>query len=197
MPSVISGFSSPEWRTRLESLGLNAQYIATLLDAEAEDERFSYLPLIEEHLNSPELATFLANYFVNVEIPMRRVGKADHDIKDAVRAEIYLALYGLVIAGKLSSTNAKALLGALLEQGILPESIEKYTQEQGFIQVSDKGEIEKVVKKVIDENPSAAEDVKKGEMKAIGFLVGQVMKESQGKANPALAQELLKKRLGV
>jgi aspartyl-tRNA(Asn)/glutamyl-tRNA(Gln) amidotransferase subunit B len=52
------------------------------------------------------------------------------------------------------------------------------------------------VAKVLAENPKAAEDVKNGEMKAIGFLVGQIMKASQGKANPALAQELIKKQLG-
>ena len=187
----------PEWRTRLKSLGLNAQYISTLLDAEAEDERFSYLPLIEEHIKDKEMATFLANYFVNVEIPLRRDDKADKDIKDVKRSEIYLNLYELVKNGQLSSTNAKALLGTLLEQGILPEDLGKYAQEQGFIQVSDKGEIEKIVKKVIEENPKPSEDVRNGEMKAIGFLVGQVMKKSMGKANPELAQELLKKHLGV
>ena len=47
------------------------------------------------------------------------------------------------------------------------------------------------------ENEKAANDVRNGEMKAIGFLVGQVMKQSQGKANPALAQQLIKKQLGI
>jgi aspartyl-tRNA(Asn)/glutamyl-tRNA(Gln) amidotransferase subunit B len=49
----------------------------------------------------------------------------------------------------------------------------------------------------LSENEKAADDVKNGEMKAIGFLVGQVMKESQGKANPQMAQELIKKQLGI
>jgi len=49
----------------------------------------------------------------------------------------------------------------------------------------------------VAENPQAAADVKSGEMKAIGFLVGQVMKLSQGKANPSLAQQLIKKQLDI
>jgi aspartyl-tRNA(Asn)/glutamyl-tRNA(Gln) amidotransferase subunit B len=54
-----------------------------------------------------------------------------------------------------------------------------------------------IIEQVLSNNQKAAEDVRNGEMKAIGFLVGQVMKASQGKANPAVVQELIKKHLGV
>ncbi|KKU19897.1 MAG: Aspartyl/glutamyl-tRNA(Asn/Gln) amidotransferase subunit B [Candidatus Saccharibacteria bacterium GW2011_GWA2_46_10] len=64
-------------------------------------------------------------------------------------------------------------------------------------QISDEAEIEKIVAKVLSDNPKAAEDVKKGEMKAIGFLVGQVMVKSKGQANPQMAQQLIKKQLGL
>jgi aspartyl-tRNA(Asn)/glutamyl-tRNA(Gln) amidotransferase subunit B len=73
--------------------------------------------------------------------------------------------------------------------------IESFAQQKGYIQVSDEGEIAKIVAQVIKDNPQAAADVKNGEMKAIGFLVGQVMKASKGKANPQLAQDLIKKQL--
>jgi aspartyl-tRNA(Asn)/glutamyl-tRNA(Gln) amidotransferase subunit B len=63
------------------------------------------------------------------------------------------------------------------------------------LQVSDEREIEKIVAEVLAENEKAATDVKNGEMKAIGFLVGRVMKKSKGKANPQMAQELIKKQL--
>jgi len=66
-----------------------------------------------------------------------------------------------------------------------------------LLQVSDTAEIEKTVRQVLDENPQAAADVKQGETKAIGFLIGQVMAKSQGKANPKLAQETIKKLLGL
>lgn len=191
--SVLPG----EWRQRLKSLGLNKSFTETLLEAEAEDERFSYLPLIEEYLKNPTLAKFLANMFVNIEIPLRRGGEANELIKDSARGEIYLGVYELAKADKLSSTGTKALLSELLKIGVLPEDLEKYADEQGYIQVSDEKEIERVVRAVIKENPKVTRDIKNGEMKAIGFLVGQVMKKSLGKANPELARKLIKQKLGV
>jgi aspartyl-tRNA(Asn)/glutamyl-tRNA(Gln) amidotransferase subunit B len=82
----------------------------------------------------------------------------------------------------------------LLKRGGDPEKI---ATNRNLLQVSDEGEIAKIVGQVLGENAKAAEDVKNGEMKAIGFLVGQVMKLSQGKANPQLAQELIRKQLGL
>jgi aspartyl-tRNA(Asn)/glutamyl-tRNA(Gln) amidotransferase subunit B len=95
--------------------------------------------------------------------------------------------------GKLVSTKAKEGARQILEAKSF--DADKFISTNQV--VSDEGEIEKIVAKVLSENPKAAEDVKNGEMKAIGFLVGQVMKESHGKANPALAQKLIKKQLGV
>jgi aspartyl-tRNA(Asn)/glutamyl-tRNA(Gln) amidotransferase subunit B len=91
---------------------------------------------------------------------------------------------------KLSSTAAKDALGDMRSGKSLEAAI------TSRMQVSDEGEIEKIVSEVLNENEKAAEDVKKGEMKAIGFLVGQVMKKSGGKANPQMAQDLIKKQLG-
>jgi aspartyl-tRNA(Asn)/glutamyl-tRNA(Gln) amidotransferase subunit B len=71
------------------------------------------------------------------------------------------------------------------------------SQTQNLIQESDESAVAEIVAKVLAENPKAAQDVKNGEMKAIGFLVGQIMKESRGKANPTMAQQLIKKQLGV
>ncbi|MEQ1666299.1 MAG: Asp-tRNA(Asn)/Glu-tRNA(Gln) amidotransferase GatCAB subunit B, partial [Bdellovibrionales bacterium] len=61
--------------------------------------------------------------------------------------------------------------------------------------VSDSGELEQIVKQVLSENEKASQDVKNGEMKAIGFLVGQVMKQSKGKANPGMVQQIIKDML--
>ncbi len=94
--------------------------------------------------------------------------------------------------GKLSSTNAKIVLEELVTSGGVTEKI---AQDNNLIQVSDSSEIEKIVNDVISQNESAVNDVRNGEMKAIGFLVGQVMKASKGQANPGLAQEILKKKL--
>jgi aspartyl-tRNA(Asn)/glutamyl-tRNA(Gln) amidotransferase subunit B len=73
----------------------------------------------------------------------------------------------------------------------------KTFEELNLQQVSDKGEIEKIVTKVLNQNPQAAADVKNGEMKAIGFLVGQVMAKSRGKADPQVAQKIIKAQLGL
>lgn len=105
-----------------------------------------------------------------------------------------IKLSQMVEANKLSSTAAKEVLAEVLKTGADPETI---AASKNLLQVSDEGEIIKIVDQVLAENAKAAEDVKAGEMKAIGFLVGQVMKLSQGKANPALAQTLIKKQLGL
>jgi aspartyl-tRNA(Asn)/glutamyl-tRNA(Gln) amidotransferase subunit B len=73
----------------------------------------------------------------------------------------------------------------------------KIAESQNLIQESDENELLKIVKEVLETNGKAASDVKNGEMKAIGFLVGQVMKQSGGKANPVVVQSLIKKVLGI
>ena len=68
-------------------------------------------------------------------------------------------------------------------------------KEEGLVQITDTGAIEEIVKQVIANNPQPVEDFKSGNGKAIGFLVGQVMKESKGRANPGMVNELLQKIL--
>jgi aspartyl-tRNA(Asn)/glutamyl-tRNA(Gln) amidotransferase subunit B len=105
-----------------------------------------------------------------------------------------IALSQMVADNKLSSTAAKEVLAELFKTGNDPDKI---AESKNLLQVSDEGAIAEIVTKVLAENPKAAEDVKNGEMKAIGFLTGQVMKLSQGKANPSMAQDLIKKQLGI
>jgi aspartyl-tRNA(Asn)/glutamyl-tRNA(Gln) amidotransferase subunit B len=189
--------SPAEWRERLASLDLDTSAIETLLDAEVDDETVSYLPLLDVVPEEKEFARTLANWFINIEIPHRRNGGSVGGLKDGERVELYQALHKLITAGKLSSTNAKALVLDVLAMEALPEDIELLAAEKGYVQVSDEAAIAEIVSKVLADNPKAAQDVQNGEMKAIGFLVGQVMKLSQGKANPGMAQELIKKQLGV
>ena len=74
---------------------------------------------------------------------------------------------------------------------------EKIAEKMNLLQVSDEGAIAKIVDEVLVDSASqkAIEDIRNGNDKAIGFLVGQIMKKSQGKANPALAQKLIRERL--
>lgn len=188
-----------EWRQRLSGLGLDEPAMETLLEAELEDETVSYLALVQESANDKDFAKALANWFVNLEVPLRRdeTQTINPDITNQGRLHLFRIAYDLVKANKLSSTNAKILITKLLTGTGQTLDVEAYAKQHNLIQESDEGEIAKIVAKVIEDNPKAAEDVKNGEMKAIGFLVGQIMKASQGRANPQLAQQLIKKQLGL
>jgi aspartyl-tRNA(Asn)/glutamyl-tRNA(Gln) amidotransferase subunit B len=188
-----------EWRRRLSSLGIDKPSMETLLEAELDDPEVNYLALIEEVIGDKEFAKTLANWFVNLEVPLRRDDTLTPNSKltNQGRLHLYRTVSDLIKAGKLSSTNAKALMTKILTGTDQIQDIEAYAKQHNLIQESDAGAIEAIVKKVIEENSKAAEDVKNGEMKAIGFLVGQIMKHSQGRANPGLAQELIKKQLGI
>lgn len=188
-----------EWRRRLQSLGLDKSAMESLLEAELDDPRVSYLGLIEEVITEQDFARQLANWFVNLEVPLRREESvtANAQLTNQGRLHLYRATAELVSGGNLSSSSAKQLITKILAgtQQIL--DVAAYARQYNLIQESDTGALQAIAKKVIEENPQAAEDVRGGAMKAIGFLVGQVMKASQGRANPALAADLIKKQLGL
>lgn len=101
-------------------------------------------------------------------------------------------MIGLLEKGTISSKIAKTVFKSMLETGKLPQQI---VEEQGLVQISDEGALVAVVDQIIQANPQSVEDFKAGKDKAIGFLVGQIMKETKGKANPALVNKLLLERL--
>ena len=109
------------------------------------------------------------------------------------KPEDHIAVAEMVRAGELSSTASKKVLNELKTT----TGARKIVDKLNLMQISDEGAIEKIVAEVIAQNPKAAEDVKNGESRAIGFLVGQVMAKSKGQANPTIAQNLIKKHLGV
>ena len=78
------------------------------------------------------------------------------------------------------------------KEGGNPEEIVK---AQGLVQISDTAELSKLVDEVVGKNPKAVEDFKAGKKKAVGALVGQIMKATKGKANPRVINELLNKKL--
>jgi aspartyl-tRNA(Asn)/glutamyl-tRNA(Gln) amidotransferase subunit B len=97
-------------------------------------------------------------------------------------------MIGLIEQGTISSKIAKTVFKAMLESGKLPKII---VEEQGLVQISDEGAIQAEVEKIVSNNPQSVADFKAGKEKAIGFLVGQVMKETKGKANPGLVNKLI------
>ena len=100
----------------------------------------------------------------------------------------------MVDDGQLSSSAARQVFEAMLESDEPPLAI---AERLNLRQVSDEAEIEKIVDAVLEQNQKVADDIKNGELKALGFLVGQVMAASQGKANPQLAQEIIKQKLNL
>ncbi|MDQ5912919.1 MAG: aspartyl-tRNA(Asn)/glutamyl-tRNA(Gln) amidotransferase subunit [Patescibacteria group bacterium] len=159
---------------------------------------------IETLIEEPELAYFAVGLIDDVATAKTIANWLTGDITKLVSDNVFtwsqvvevknglVKLAHMVNNRELSSTSAKSLLTNVIE-GKDPEELAK---ENNLLQVSDEGAIEKIVSEVIAENEKAAEDVKKGEMKAVGFLVGQVMAKSKGQANPGLAQQIIKKQLG-
>jgi aspartyl-tRNA(Asn)/glutamyl-tRNA(Gln) amidotransferase subunit B len=101
-------------------------------------------------------------------------------------------MIGLIEKGTISGKIAKTVFKSMLETGKLPGQI---VEEQGLVQISDEGAIRAIIDKVVGNNPQSVADYKAGKEKAVGFLVGQVMKETRGKANPGLVNKLIVERL--
>ena len=89
----------------------------------------------------------------------------------------------LIEDGTISSKIAKKVFKELIENGGDAEEIVK---EKGLVQISDEGTLRKIVTETLDANPQSIEDFKNGKDRAVGFLVGQMMKATKGQANPPL-----------
>ena len=98
----------------------------------------------------------------------------------------------LIDKGTISSKIAKQVLEELFENPKDPEDIIK---EKGWIQISDEGAIKEVVQKILEANPASIADYKAGKDRALGFLVGQAMKETKGKANPQMLNKMFLEEL--
>lgn len=112
--------------------------------------------------------------------------------KAPVSAENLAALLKLISKGTISGKIAKKVFATMWKEGGNPEEIVK---AQGLVQISDTAELQKLVDEVVGSNPKAVEDFKAGKKKAVGALVGQIMKATKGKANPRVINELLNKKL--
>ncbi len=108
-----------------------------------------------------------------------------------VTPERLVALLQLVEKGTVSLKVAREMFPELYSSGKQPEQI---VQEKGLTQVSDEGALDKIIDEVLTKNPAQVAQLKEGKQQVLGFLVGQVMKASGGKANPGKVNELLKKK---
>jgi aspartyl-tRNA(Asn)/glutamyl-tRNA(Gln) amidotransferase subunit B len=102
------------------------------------------------------------------------------------------AMIDLIDQGTISSKIAKTVFREMLATG---KSAPTIVEEQGLVQITDEGALDQVIKTVLARNPKSVSDYVGGNHKAIGFLVGQVMKETKGKASPGLVNKLLQQQL--
>ncbi len=177
-------------RSALSVLGLDESAVNTLIDEMPAGKLI--FELLDTGCNK-ELVKRVANWLVTGVQALISDGDVDwDDLK--LNPEHLVELAQMTADNKISSTGAKTILLEMIKTGDAPLKI---ANSKNILQVSDEGEIADIVKQVLTDNPQATKDVKNGEQKAVGFLVGQVMKASRGKANPALAQKLIKNQLKI
>ena len=179
----------PAYREAWKSLGLDKSVIETLLDT----QDYAVLVTDIQQRAGEAIAKRVAHWFASA-----LGGHSEDSAKENVVKELlpggFIELAEMVEKNELSSTAAKEVFIVLLHEGGMPRAI---AEARNLLQVSDEGAIAAIVDEILADPASqqSIQDIKDGKEKAIGYLVGQIMKKSQGKANPAMAQKLIRERL--
>lgn len=185
MPDV----SPAKVRHVLNSVGLDKSVVEAIVD---EPVAGAFIIKLQKADATDEQTKKIANWLATDVQALVVAGQLSWQ-KPHLDVANLLALSNMALRNDLSSTGAKKLLIEMVQNGGDPSVLAK---KLNLLQVSDELELSKIVDKVLNQNPQAANDIKSGEAKAIGFLIGKVMQASQGQANPAMAQKLIKKHLG-
>ena len=195
-----------EYRVQWQSLALDNSVVNTVLSHQPLAILLSDIYPLEHNASSilqslgvdelvyERLVKRIFNWFASTPEELMDMSKVESGFVGPRRL---LLLSQLAEDNKVSSTGAKELFLDLFDEqytGTMPKAI---AEAKNLLQVSDEGAIGAIVDEVMNDPASAASiaDIKAGKDKAIGYLVGQVMKRSRGKANPALAQKLIRERL--
>jgi len=133
----------------------------------------------------------MANYLITeLQKLLTQSGAEFKNLK--ISPENYAEFIKLTAQGVVSSSGAQSVLKEMFETGADPSHI---IEEKGLAQMSEESELENAVAEVISQNPGPAQDFKNGKEKVLMFLVGKVMAQTKGRANPQVVEEILKKRL--
>lgn len=175
------------YRTHWQSLGLDRSVTDSLL----RNKLYARLITTIQQDAGDDAARRVAHWFSS------SVGLSEDETVQNVTNFVvdgYIELAQMVEKNELSSTAAKEVFGAILTENVSPRKI---AELRNLLQESDESAVMDIVDAVLADPASAqsVQDIKDGQEKAIGFLVGQVMKRSAGKANPGLAQQLIRQRL--
>jgi aspartyl-tRNA(Asn)/glutamyl-tRNA(Gln) amidotransferase subunit B len=172
------------------ALGLSAD-TASLLAADPETAAYF------EQVNGATEAEpkVVANWVTGELAAALRQGGGEAGASDSkVEVEALAALVAMVAERKISHGSGKTVLAALVAEGGDPAAI---VEREGLAQISDSGELESIVEAAIEANPEAAEQIRAGNGKAIGAIVGFVMRETKGRADGAEVNKLIRDKLGA
>lgn len=180
----------PYYRAKWQALEVDYSIISKLLDSQPVAE---VIDAILERYDA-ETTKRVVNWFTSVQLEQQHLDAVESGLVGPSRL---VELSQMVAENKLSSTGAKEVFIALFNEESKGKLSEQIAEEMNLIQNSNEDEILKIVDEVLADPASqkAVEDIRSGNDKAIGFLVGQVMKLSRGKANPAMAQKMIRERL--
>lgn len=153
-----------------------------------DEELGSWFEKVAQSLKDKNKVKIASNYITSDYLGLK---KLNPEIK-LPSVENFAELMEMVDGGKISSRGAKDILAMIV---ISDESPEKIAKEKGLIQNHDEGALKEIVQKVIDANPVVVATYKGGKENALMSLVGQIMKETKGSANPSLVQKILKELL--
>ncbi len=185
-----------ELRAQIERFGIPTSAAETLILQDALNGLGYVLTALHVGKQaSGEAAKFTANFLVNRDIKDRTSGAGEVGLLPTVQQ--FIDVFNMTKAGELSSNNADSLLYSFRDgKG---EDARRTAAKLEYVQENDEQALGAIIDSVLADpaNQKAVADVKGGESKAVGFLVGQVMKASKGKANPAVVSELLRKQLRV
>jgi len=163
-----------------------SEYDAGVLTA--EKALANYFEQVAKLYNNPKAVT----NWVMVEL-LGRLNAVNREVEESPVSPGQLAeLLKLMEKGTISGRIAKTVFEEMFDTGKNPQVI---VEEKKLVQITDEKGIGKVVEEVLKENPGAVEEYRKGKEKALGHLVGQVMRKTQGKANPQLVNKILKEKL--
>jgi aspartyl-tRNA(Asn)/glutamyl-tRNA(Gln) amidotransferase subunit B len=176
---------------RYQEMGLSAE-AATLLAADPETAGYFERAASAAGNVEPRV---VANWVIGeLAAALRQDGGDGSAAESKVGPEALAALIVLVHEKKLSHGSGKTVLAALVAEGGDPAEI---VEREGLAQISDSGELEAIVAAAVEANPEAAEQIRSGNEKAIGAIVGAVMKETKGRADGGEVNRLIKEKLGT
>ncbi len=138
-------------------------------------------------------ARTVSNWMLSELLRVQHENRMDQQtLEERIPPDHLAQLLGHIKGGKISGKIGKDVLDIMAESGKTPATV---IEEQGLVQISDTGELEGVVDGILAEHPNDVADYRAGKTKLLGFFMGQVMRATQGKANPKMVNELLRKKL--